>query len=380
MKRMKLVALFAPMIIATRTTLAQAPVVLQRPEQEFAQSFNYIAGVHELASGALIVADGGEKQLWLVSFASKQRTPVGHQGTGPLDYLDPFKIASTGRRSVMQDYRAQRYLVLNEAGEPTEVLPGNIFGGGLMTGTLFLKGGDNAGHLYAAGPAVVRGRQGPQINDSVPILRASRAPVRVDTVAFLQLPAGDTKASITEGGGTSMQTGLANPFVPRDEWTVAPDGRVALVHAQPYFVEWIAKDGTRTKGPTLPNTPVPVTQADKTEYGKVPHMGASATDAPKATQTEDGGSNDWPASKPAFVHAEVRSDLRGNVWIMKYSPSGDARVHYDVLGGDGQVKQRVTLPESTRIVGFGRTALYAVRKGADGAQFLEEFRLPAGVM
>ncbi len=47
-----------------------------------------------------------------------------------------------------------------------------------------------------------------------------------------------------------------------------------------------------------------------------------------------------------------------------------------MFGREADLKYRVTLPPGRELVGFGRTALYAVRTDAYGLQWLERYHRP----
>src|SRR6185437_13490315 len=104
---------------------------------------------------------------------------------------------------------------------------------------------------------------GAHASDSAAILRVDPRGLHVDTVLFLHLPAGSIRASGGRPGeGMSIMTGADNPFAPHPAWVVAPNGGVAIVHAAPYHVEWIKKDGSHHSGPTIAFEKIAVTDAD----------------------------------------------------------------------------------------------------------------------
>src|SRR5690606_7639560 len=109
-------------------------------------------------------------------------------------------------------------------------------------------GTDLRGRLYSEGMSFRMGPNGPELSDSVPVMRYDLAAGKADTLAFVKVPSSNTKVS---GGQGNMRVavGMPNPLAARDEWAVAPDGRVAIVRPEPYRVEWIAPNGERTMGP-----------------------------------------------------------------------------------------------------------------------------------
>lgn len=78
--------------------------------------------------------------------------------------------------------------------------------------------------------------------------------------------------------------------------------------------------------------------------------------------------SDLPDYKPAFFAGSVRVDTQGNLWIRtiptRAIPGGPV---YDVIGRNGELVERVQVPEGRTIVGFGTNgAVYLLaRDGGD---------------
>lgn len=78
--------------------------------------------------------------------------------------------------------------------------------------------------------------------DSVPVVRFDPATRTVDTVAIVK---GSTSPPPRDG----RQMGIPFvPFSPQDAWSVARDGRLAVVRSNDYHVEWRSTGGTCWKG------------------------------------------------------------------------------------------------------------------------------------
>lgn len=347
-----------------------APVTLQLIGPEFKTPFTYVTGVRELVNGALIVIDAGEQRAWLVNLAAGKQSPVANTGSGALEYTRPGAVSAVGAETAIHDFELKRILFLDANGRPVRTrpvppLPGSGFG---PDNSFHV---DAAGDIYRYSSPVIRTARGLEPATARAILRIHGDPPRTDTVATVPLPKGDVQVQSGSGGGTSMQWGVANPYAPRDAWTATEDGRIAIVHAMPYRVEWITPAGVHVLGPEVPYQALPVTAADKAAYaakqgsGGVRVSGADAQDS-----KEDGGRSDWPAVKPPFGGDPVMADRNGQVWVLRNGGAGDPRNHYDVFGARGRLAERVDLPAGYKIVGFGRDRVYAVRVDANGGQYL----------
>jgi hypothetical protein len=345
-------------------------------------TFTHVSAARELSRDRVLVLDSGEQRVWLIDLAHRTRTQAGGSGLGALEYDSPTMMIGTGANTVVEDFKGPKMLVFDKTGTPTESFALASTGATRVSrGLLDFRGGDDVGRLYFEVPGVVVEHTGARAVDSAAILRVDRRAPRIDTVTFIHLPAGATKASGgMPGEGLSITTGGDNPFSMHDTWVSAPNGHVAIVHAQPYRVEWVSPDGKRTLGPVIDVERIPVTDADIAEHAKRTGGGVGVggglgprSDAPP-TQSARGGRDDWPVTKAPFVHFGALIDPHGNVWVRRMTRAGDPRAPYDVFDGTGQLIGRYTLPDRTRLVGFGAANLFAIHQTDDGER-LEIFRV-----
>lgn len=360
--------------------VAQAPTrtVLSKPEASFPEPFSSIAGLRELADGRVVLSDRLEQTVALVSFADGDLTPIGRQGQGPGEYGMPGPLfAFPGDSTVMVDFGAMRAVLIGgtRLGRTVPLTSGD----GLP---LIPRAADATGRLYGSLPTI--NRDGGQA-DSTPITRLAIATGRIDTAAWLPAAAGGGVTSMRRQGssGPMRFTGL-RPYAPEDAWAVAPDGRLAVVRADDYHIEWIGADGRRTIGPTLGYTPVKIGTAEKEEWAdrmsggvavmvmRGPGGGSpppSAVRPPRPNIDEQ----EWPDVKPPFVSGGVRVAPDGELWVQVSQPAGKPEV-WDVIDGRGQRVRQVVLPADRRLVALGATAIYAVRRDADDLEWLERYR------
>jgi hypothetical protein len=227
----------------------------------------------------------------------------------------------------------------------------------------------------------------PPQSDSGSIVRWDRARDRFDTVAKVRL--GAMKVKTSGGANNRSVTSRSVPLSPEDVWSVAPDGRIVIVRAADYRVEWITPGGSVVRGPANPWKPVPVRDADKREFaadmrmsgvfisvssqnGRMNvQMGRGAP--PGAREPEEAIPDlDWPETKPAV--RSVRVSPQGDAWVERWVAAGSPRT-FDVFGADGKLKQRVILPPGRSLVGFGKGAVYLRERTEDDLVYLERYAL-----
>jgi hypothetical protein len=375
---------------------------LTRPEAEFADPFTQIAAVRELKSGRVLVVDPRDKIVQLLDFKAGSAVKVGREGQGPGEYSLPMAlVALPGDSSAIFDPLNQRYLVVDPNGKPAGFLStraagddderrdaGANRGGPMMRmGRVSMtppRGTDRSGNIYVAGAPFRIGPDGPVSMDSAPVQRFNRAKKSYETVAHLKLP--KNNAQVSGGGGrVEVRIGGANPFAPRDEWAVAPDGRIAIVHAADYRVEWIAPNGQRTLGPVTSYAKTKVTEKHKTWWQENQRRrgtalmitnnngrtSATAGPPPSAPQER----NDWPEYLPPFLVNAAQVAPNGELWVLQASASDDAAPTYDVFDGAGKLTARVQLAKRSRVVGFGSGSVYVARFDEDDLQYLQRYRL-----
>ena len=84
----------------------------------------------------------------------------------------------------------------------------------------------------------------------------------------------------------------------------------------------------------------------------------------------------WASEVPPFRWAAfIAFAPNGYLWIQRTTFRREG-ARYDVIGPDGSVVDRVRLPEGHRVVGFGRDAMYVVRRDADDLEFLQRRVMP----
>lgn len=347
---------------------------LAEPSAEFAEPFDRIAAIRELGDGRVLVADAAGRSVSLADFERGALTPVGREGSGPAEYAFPRNLlALQGDTTWVEDLMQRRFLVVGPGGQPDSTIP---FPEDAGIGDF--RGTDEAGRVYYQASALRIGGVAPEtMPDSAPIVRWDRA-ARFDTVAMVKLPAMSTQTS--EGGGTRLMMRRAQPFAASDAWAVGRDGRVAVARVADYRIEWHG-GGAPVRGSAVAYDPVPVSQADRDRViesmssgrGTIRMTFGSGGRNMPAPPPPSEADIDFPEFKPPFVSNQVLAADDGTVWVQR-SGAADAPPQYDVFDGRGELVRQVVLPESARVVGFGRGVVYVSRTDEDGLQWLGRYQ------
>ena len=86
--------------------------------------------------------------------------------------------------------------------------------------------------------------------------------------------------------------------------------------------------------------------------------------------------DELPDYRPAFTAGASRGDLDGNLWVRTTSPVGNAGPIYFIINTKGEVADRVQLPESRQLVGFGKNGdVYLAVRDAEGNVRLERAKV-----
>lgn len=379
-------AVGALLMLPGRSAAQHTTYALTRPEVEFPESFSAITSIRELSSGKVYLVDVRDKVVRLLDFATGTMTQVGREGQGPGEYAFPASlIPLPGDHTLLQDLMAQRFLTLTPEGKPGEILHAPSAGARLIGAS----GVDPAGRIYFAGSSVDTNGNA---TDSVAIARWDRK-VTIDTV--LKLPNDQnveiTRGSTSGGGSLTIRVGGGSAWPERIAWSVAPNGRLAIVTPKPYQVTWVEPNGRRIAGPAVPYAPLKVTEADKKAFRDA----RAANGAPRVVMSfGEGGAGrsatmpniqlpepTFPEVMPPFSgggglgsSAAVLTSPEGEVWVLRTRHLEDKTPTYDIFDGTGTLAGKATLAPNSRIIGFGaKRTVYVVRTDEDGLQYLQRF-------
>ena len=165
---------------------------------------------------------------------------------------------------------------------------------------------------------------------------------------------------------------------------VSSDGRLAIIHHEPYSVEFINDAGQRTKGQPIKYDRIKVSEGHKEEWRERQRTATqmmitndngrrSATMAPNnnVQDPESWGGEYMPPFLSANNVATFSND--GYLWVARTGPAGQPPT-FDVIDRAGNLAQRVVLPKKSRLLGFGNGAVYVARVDEDDLQYLTKYR------
>lgn len=326
---------------------AQAPLLSRftRPVWTSSQSFTTIVAVRELPDGRVLLTDVDEHQLYLLDRSGQNAAQVGRVGSGPGEYGSPtVLLPMPGDSTLLLDRDARRFLMLDPSGRLASTSP---FPPELTAMAPHLRGADLKGRLYFQAKPMSDRPDG-----VVSLLRWDRQAGRIESVATVRLPA---PRPVSLPSGASMRRIM--PYSPSDDWGIAPSGRVILVRADPYRIEWVAPDGSVGRGAIMPARPVPVTDADK------------RANEPKGPPFR----LEYPKAKPAIVAGHTVIDPEGRAVVCRSRAAGAPSSQWDVFDPSGRLLGTQQLPSNRKIVAVSRRLVYVVKTDADDLQWLEAY-------
>jgi hypothetical protein len=392
-----------------------------------------VSTVRALPNGRLLVNDLVRRQLVMLdsTFAREaiiaDTTPATANAYGA---RPAGLIRYRGDSSLFIDPASLSMLVIDPVGKVVRVMavPRPNDAPFMVGGPFGTPGFDSQGRIVYRGftrptmpPPSAQGQQGffaPEQPDSAPVLRVNLATRALDTATFFKIP--KTKAKVTQNDKGEMNISMVmNPMPVIDDWTLLPDGTMAIVRGSDYHIDWIAPDGARSSSAKIPFEWQRLSDESKVAFldsakvaaaaaraagtangpggqtiiggpggpgggggatvmrfeingvpqpggpggGPPPGMGAIA--APTINMIEP---NELPDYRPAFATGATRADNDGNLWIRtSKAPNGGGPI-YDVINRSGTLIDRVQLPFGRVIAGFGAGVVYMGVRDDKGAR------------
>jgi len=352
-----------------------------RPDRILPHEFTQVRGFRELPDGRVLLSDRLDERVVVADFTAGTVVTVGRTGAGPAEYRMPggvhpwpgdsslvFDEGNARLFIVGPDLKIHRSFSARRAGTPYTIVP---------------RGTDQAGRLYFEIPAWAAGPNAPR-TDSVSLARLDIRTDRVEQMARIL----GTKALPP---GPRMRPSI--PFVTfaaQDAWQVAPDGRLAIVHANDYHVDWTG-NGTARSGKPVPFRRDKVTRADRisearrfTVNSSIGGKGSGAN-APSAASPipaswlTDSALNEmadhdaFAETLPPFAARVPRITPDGVLWVERAGHAGEP-ARFDLFDQSGDRIGRAILPAGRRLLGLGRGTLYLVATDENGVERIERYR------
>jgi hypothetical protein len=349
--------------------------------------FSFLASVRELPDGRLLAADPLSQVLLRVDMDAGAADTLGRVGGGPGEYRQPDQVFPLpGDSTLLVDLGKGRFVIIGPDGSLMDGMSMAVPREDGAPSFLLPRAVDERGRLYFMASGALG--QGPP--DSTAVVRYDRATARMDTVARLWRP----EPRVQRSGGSVRVSGTM--MEARDDWAVGPDGRVAVLRANGYSVDWHLPDGTVVTGPQNHFEALSISHADKEAYleesgsGGLMVMVTRSSSGESTTQMSRGGGfggggrpsvddSEWAETHPPFRPEWSRVSPAGEVWVQRWLPS-DEQQRMDVFDSAGILRGSVEVPAESRLIGFeagsgaGEVA-YLVRTDDLGLQWLERYRV-----
>ncbi|MEP6778488.1 MAG: hypothetical protein ABJC26_01260 [Gemmatimonadaceae bacterium] len=363
--------------------------------------------VRALSNGSVLINDIARRRVVMFDAAlGNEKTVIDSAGTTGSAMATQIPSAQlmryTADSTLYIDVATQALLVLDPSGKVARVmaLPRPTDAILMATGSLGLAAMDPQGRLIYRGqypPKVKPPEPGstllfsiPVSPDSGPLLRADFDARKVDTIGTVKIVAPGAITMTQDGQGNMTMKTTVDLLATADEFGILPDGSIAIVRAHDYHVDWIEADGSRRSTPKMAfdwrrlSDEQKQTKIDsmmkvlETQIASRPQVTIPTASGPRKLIPQI---DFVPVSKmadymPPIAPGSLKVDLKGNLWIVpRTSSSAAGGVLYDVVGKDGEVKERVQFPKGYALAGFGeKDEVYVLRiEGKTG--FLEKAKL-----
>lgn len=380
--------------VATAAVVVCSPLASQgrtvdltgQPTSSLHEPFTNVGGLAEVSTDVAILTDLIEQRLVRVDLRTGEVRNIGRQGSGPGEWrLAMSVLRGKDGQLMVPDVMLGRMHVVSGDGKITSSTPMTAGTAASAGSPLFVpQGVDNAGRLYYTGAPV--SRDGAPV-DQVPILRTtlgSKGPP--DTLAMI--PTGTVFRMDRESPEAEITSSGPKPFSPRVEWSVLPNGGVAIVHHSPYRVE--IRTGARPIiGPEVAYTPVPVGKAERDGYreqrrnatGMIVMGGGSQSGVQTRAAPVDGNNipdTQFPKVLPPFLPGDaVVVAPSGEIWVRRTAPASAPTVTYDIFSPTtGARIGTAKLRPHSRVVAFGQNSAYVVRQDpVDDLLYVERYAI-----
>jgi hypothetical protein len=396
--------------------------LINAPDASSPHVFGTVAAVRQLPNRGVLVNDVQRRQLTLLNPSLNSPTIVADSTSGGASSYGTRAgglIAYFGDSTLFVDPAGLSMFVIDPAGKIARVasvprsqdavyIGTNQFGNPAVDshGRLVYRG--SFARMMPAPQAAGKPFAFPEPPDSAPLVRVDLATRKLDTAAFFKIP--KIKLNIQQTDNGVRATSEQNPMPIVDDWAVLADGSIAVVRGQDFHVDVVRPDGTTSSGAKIPFDWQRLTDSDKVaviDSAKAAFERArsrtGAGEGGGAARGDGGGRGDnvvvmsfrggegggvrtgdagglppvsfispseLPDYRPAFGLNAARADLDGNLWVRTSATrqGSAAGPIYDVVGGKGELIDRVQIPAGRQIVGFGKGGVvYMVAVDGTGA-------------
>jgi hypothetical protein len=356
---LSLAALFA---LSSEVHSQAVPVIrLGQPTATAPDELARVVSAHEVAPGRLLVADERDRKLVLIDLGSGTSRAIGRLGAGPGEYRALGAVLPrAGGGVLVTDFVLRRLLPVSADGSIGDPIP-------FPATSLLFQSADTSGRLYA-NTMIFRNRE---LSDSMRVVRWNPKTNAVDTL--FTYDAGRSGMIIHPGEKRRV-------WYATTSWAPLADGSIALLDAAGYRLRrWAG--GTIRDVAALPFTPQPVTAADReafteSEKEQKPVAIGQAGASPSASPARPAST--FPATFPAFApDTPLRRAPDGTLWIERLLSPRDSLPLMDIASPDGRLIAQLRLPPRSRLVAFGKDALYMIERDSDDVERVRRYQYPA---
>lgn len=379
-----------PFLAGTPGLAAQAPQVqrLAAPELTYETDFTALRSLRPLSDGSVLAVEGQLQQVLRLPADGGAASEVGTRGQGPGEYMDPGAVLPLGPSdfSLLVDWTQQRLLILDPTGRTLASEPW-VFPVAVVPAAR-----DAMERMYWDNASEVRmGADGEVVEGDATLFRIVPGSEPQPVTALAVRNRGERWASnpvsrmFNPGQGGVARMPLArSPFGHQDIWTLAPDGRIVVARLSPFRLEFIAPDGTVTRGPELPYDPIRVTGRDRT--GWIENAQRGQENAPLTFNVEGAGPQRiqrpgmdpdqlfFPETKPPFPWNGLHTAGPGRVVLQRHVAAEADHTRVDLFDGTGRLLRTLQLPPDRTLVGAAEGVLFTLRYNEFDVQILERWR------
>jgi len=356
-----------PLLVALMTPPAAepAPRPLPRAPLRIDSPLTHVSAARELADGRVLITNAKEPALLVLDPSTGTLARLGEAGAGGLRYAQPGGLYAGPQGSTLLLDRGQSVITISAGGELQDSRSVAVRGRrSASDADVDHQRPDARGFVY-----FVDGRGG-VVGREATLVRFDPDTAKMEPITKLLKPEVRTLP-----GGDGVVFGRTVIGSPADGWGVAPDGRVAVVRAVPYRVDWHAPDGKVTQGLAIPTDPLPMTAADRQAFIDAAGPGVSVgRTGGQPTNLAKLGTL-FADTKPPFTPEGVLVSPDARAWVLRTRAHEATAVIYDVFDASGRRVDRIELPDDSRIVGFGRNAVLVRWTGDAGRCELRRYRL-----
>ena len=257
-----LLAATASAQISTQTAI---PIRALGPiEATSTERLGFVNGVRELSDGSVIVNDAGKRRLVAFDKTLGQARVIADTIAGSKIRYGPGSsaiIPYAGDSTLLVDAAGRAFLVIDRNGTLARVMsaprPNDV--ASMASAGLGAPGFDRQGRLVYRtmimpafkAPVVGKPYTPPSMPDSAPLLRADFDKRSADTIAWLRTQVIKVASTPLPNGGVVL-TPLFSPISTIDDWTVLPDGSIAILRGADYHIDWIDGADARSSSPKMP--------------------------------------------------------------------------------------------------------------------------------